>query len=149
MASVDNILISLEPGYAEAILSGVKTYELRRRPFRVQAGTRLWLYAKKPVGAVVGYATISRIHAYSPAYTWRKFRREAGILRKDFLAYFGDRSHAYAIEVRDPVLLKVPLSLEQLRLTYPSFHPPQFFKRFESEDSVLKVLLSETPQGDS
>jgi predicted transcriptional regulator len=51
-------LISIRPGYANAILDGTKTIELRRRVPELVSGTRLWIYATRPTAAVVGVAPI-------------------------------------------------------------------------------------------
>ncbi len=56
----DNILISLEPRHAENILAGLKRVELRRRTMNVSPGCTVWIYAKLPVGSIVGRTTLSR-----------------------------------------------------------------------------------------
>lgn len=147
LALVSNIIISLEPRYAEAILAGEKIYELRRRQFRVENGTKVWLYAKKPLGAVVGVATISKIHASSPTSVWRRFGSRSGVLRQDFYEYFADKPMAYAIELQSQARLSSPVSLSDIKAMDPRFHPPQFFKRFSVDDSILKYLLTSSRLG--
>lgn len=135
-----NILISLEPKYAEAILSGEKVFELRRRRFQVEPGTRVWLYAKMPQGALVGHATIKRIHEASPASVWRKFGSRSCISRQDFLDYFAGRVVGYAIELFDSSRLIQAIPLHELRARHPNFHPPQFFKRIDADDRLLQQI---------
>jgi predicted transcriptional regulator len=50
----DHILISLEPRHAESILEGRKRVELRRRTMNVTIGSTVWMYAKLPVGSIIG-----------------------------------------------------------------------------------------------
>lgn len=140
LTPVENIMISLESRYADGILSGNKIYELRRRRFNVEEGSRIWLYSKKPLGAVVGFATIRRIHGSSLAAIWRKYGALTGVTRKEFFAYFSGKESAYAIELAEQHRLKFPLSLEEIRCVSPGFQPPQFFKKLSSEDMVLSAL---------
>jgi hypothetical protein len=64
-------IISIHPGYADAILDGTKTIELRRRVPELANGTRFWIYATRPTAAVVGVATISDVKRAHPARSGR------------------------------------------------------------------------------
>jgi hypothetical protein len=50
--AVRTLLLSLRPQFADAILSGTKTVELRRRPINAQSGTPILLYASRPTMAI-------------------------------------------------------------------------------------------------
>jgi predicted transcriptional regulator len=51
----NDILISIQPEYAEQIMGGCKTVELRRRFVEaVDQDTRLFIYSSNPVGAIIG-----------------------------------------------------------------------------------------------
>ncbi|SFO06949.1 ASCH domain-containing protein [Amycolatopsis rubida] len=58
--------MSLRPRFAEAILDGTKTIELRRTRVSAPPGTKLVLYASAPTMAVVGIATLIGIEIASP-----------------------------------------------------------------------------------
>ena len=53
------LLLSLRPRFAQAILSGAKTVEVRRRPVNAPPQTPIILYASSPTMAIVGTATPS------------------------------------------------------------------------------------------
>jgi predicted transcriptional regulator len=54
------LLLSLRPRFADAILAGAKTVELRRRPINARPGTAILLYASRPMMAIVGTAASNR-----------------------------------------------------------------------------------------
>src|SRR6266851_9958504 len=57
-----DLLISIKPEYASAILEGRKTVELRRKfPEDVAFGSRLYIYSSSPIQAVVGIASVTRV----------------------------------------------------------------------------------------
>lgn len=140
MANAESIVISLEPRFAEMILSGEKIYELRRRSMRLDRGTIIWLYAKRPVAAIVGYAVLSSIHRGSPTTIWKRVCSEAGISRREYRRYFLGSDKAYALELASHVRLENSMSLGEIRAVEPSFHPPQFFKRIAPDSSILEIL---------
>ena len=49
-----NVLIAIRQPHAEAIFSGRKPFELRRRCPNLTPGTACWVYSPRPVGAIVG-----------------------------------------------------------------------------------------------
>lgn len=87
-------LISVHRVYADAIISGEKTVELRRRFSDLPQGTRLWLYATKPTAAVLGYATIERVDRARPDTIWKRHRAGAGIAHGVFKFRWSGRGHS-------------------------------------------------------
>src|SRR4051794_32919901 len=49
VAEETDAIISIHPSYADAILAGEKTIELRRRIPNISQGARLWIYATRPI----------------------------------------------------------------------------------------------------
>src|SRR5690242_11957139 len=90
-------LISIRPAYADAILSGSKTVELRRRIPSISAGMRLWIYSTKPVGALVGTADVEAVESGSPDDIWATHHMNAGVCRAQYEAYYNEASVAYGI----------------------------------------------------
>lgn len=137
-----HLLISLEPRHATSILAGTKSVELRRRTMRINTGDLVWLYAKKPIGAVVGYAVVSTCVESAPSSVWRQYGSVSGILKTEFATYFDGAASAFAVELSSPKTLRHPVNLDDLRTTIPDFHPPQFYCRLTSK-SALQNLLTE------
>ena len=116
--------ISIHPRYADAILSGEKTIELRRRVPQLTSGMTLWIYATRPTGAVVGLATIQDVIRGRPATIWKQHRAEVGVDYASFKAYFDGAEEAVAI-LLDVARRVGPITIDQLRRIRDCFHPPQ------------------------
>lgn len=137
MANANDALISIHPGYANAILDGTKTVELRRRIPELVNGTRLWIYATRPTAAVVGVATICDVNRAHPRTIWRKHRDGAGVDHASFMEYFQDAKEAVAILLA-AVRRVGPITIDELREIRDRFHPPQVLLRLS--DAEAKAL---------
>ena len=140
MPDETDAIISIHPSYADAILAGEKTIELRRRIPNISAGTLLWIYATQPTGAVVGVATIRNVARAHPSTLWKRHRNGTGIDHASFKAYFNGAQQGVAIALAAARRI-VPITIEQLREIRDSFHPPQVLTRLTvSEAKALRKL---------
>ena len=136
----ENLIISIRPTYAEAILSGVKTVELRRRIPSIEIGAKLWIYSTLPVGAVIGFAVVEDIIESTPEDIWRLYNRQAGIEQKYYDQYFIGSQKAVALLLGEVEKVN-PVEINLLRTLRKSFHPPQvMLKLSEAETNSLKKL---------
>ena len=140
MSATENILVSLEPRYAESILDGSKCVEVRRRIMHVAPGATMWMYAKLPIGSIVGKARIEETQAGTPNVLWRKFGSRSGISRTEFFSYFDGVSHGIALVLADAVRLNKEIALGDLRGLSKRFHPPQFFARIHPDHPILTAF---------
>jgi predicted transcriptional regulator len=138
----DQILISLEARHAENILQGSKLVEFRRRKMNVKPGATIWIYAKRPVGSIVGCATVAAVRMHAPSTLWRKFGPLSGISRSEFFDYFDGTAQGTALELTNCRRLCSSVSLESLRRFYSGFQPPQFFTRLK-QGAPLLVAISQ------
>ena len=134
-------IISIHPGYADAILDGTKTIELRRRIPELANGTRLWIYATRPTAAVVGVATISDVNRAHPRTIWQKHRDGAGVDHASFMKYFHGAQEAVAI-LLDAVKRVGPITIEELREIRDRFHPPQVLLRLTNAEAKALQRLA-------
>ena len=139
--SARDILISLDPRFADAILCGEKSVELRRRRPGVPPGTRVWMYSKLPIGSVVGCAVIDQLHDSSPTAIWKRFGAKAGINRSEYFDYFRGASSATALVLTQVRRLRAPISLDGLRQIRHDFHPPQFFSDLRKASEILDAVV--------
>lgn len=139
MQSPKHVLISLEERHAVNILAGAKQVELRRRTMHVEPGTTVWFYVKKPVGAVVGSATVGTSYSAAPSTVWRKYGAVSGLSRSEFMSYFDGSVVASAMALSAPRKLKTPITLDAMRAVAPGFHPPQFYCRLDA-DALTDLL---------
>jgi predicted transcriptional regulator len=134
MSETVDAIISIHPGYADAILAGQKTIELRRRIPTLTNGSRLWIYATRPMSAIVGVVTIREVAKASPSTIWRRHRAGAGVDHASFNEYFAGAQEAVAILLTAAERIS-PITLEQLRRIRERFHPPQVLLRLTDTES--------------
>lgn len=117
-------LMSLRPKYADLILVGEKTIELRRRAVGLKAGDKVLVYASGPVMEVRGSFIVSGVVRLPLNELWRLVRGRASVTRKEFDEYFEGLQEGFAIEI-ESARQQPSVSLAQLREVWPGFHPPQ------------------------
>lgn len=142
MKQVEDVLISIRPNFAEAIFSGQKTVELRRRLPAIKKGARLWIYVTKPVGAVMGFAELNDIRVGDPAHIWAAEGASTGLTREQFDDYFEGSPTASALLLKS-VKKSQPIPMALLREMRTNFHPPQVLTRLtEGEAAFLRRHIS-------
>lgn len=150
VASVaDGLFMSIKPHYAERILTGEKTVELRRKsPTRTPSA--VVIYGSGTVKAVMGTADLSGIRTASPAEIWDEYGIHSGIARRAFDEYFAgsDRATALVLENARAAERRIPLPA----LRHFGLEPPQSWRYISGP--LLDVLQSEmfdataaTPEG--
>ena len=135
----EHIIISLEARHAENILCGHKQVELRRRTMNVTPGTIIWMYAKLPVGSIVGKVRIFDVYESSPKALWRRFGSVSGVSRSEFFEYFDGSDEGVALVLENAERLRCSLSLEFLREFLDGFHPPQFYSLLTNQKLIRKL----------
>ncbi len=121
-----DLLMSVRPGFAEMIVSGSKTIEVRKRFSERWVGGRVVLYASRPVQAIIGEATVSRVEAGPPDSIWAVYGCEVGCSRREFEDYAQSAATLKAVELSDVVRYEFPIPLAQLSgLLGGDLRPPQ------------------------
>lgn len=119
------LLISVKPRYAEAILDGSKTVELRRTRPNLPDGSVVILYSSTPTRAVVGWAQLTRVREGTPVEIWDEYGAAAAIDEPDYDAYFYGTDQAFALEL-DGVVAVQPIPLSVIRSI--GIQPPQSWR---------------------
>jgi predicted transcriptional regulator len=135
------LLLSLRPRFAEAILSGAKTVELRRRPVKAVSGTVVVLYASAPTMAVVGTAVLVDVVALSPHTAWRRYRHTLALSWAEFTEYLTGAEQVHLLRLDDVKELDQPLTLQTLRGSAP-FQPPQSFRYLHATEPRQLAALA-------
>lgn len=141
VAELDEAVISIHPTFAEAILSGRKTVELRRRIPSIAVGARLWIYATRPAASIVGTAVIDSIFRGTPQAVWETYSDRAAINRGDFDRYFEGAREAIGIRLSKVQRIQ-PIGIEQLRFWKKGFHPPQVLSRITASEAKRLLQMS-------
>ena len=74
------LFLSVRPTFAQLILSGSKTVEVRRVvPRSVQPGSLVLVYASSPEKALWGICFVEKISTGRPETIWRKLGKATGL----------------------------------------------------------------------
>lgn len=117
-------IISIHGVHSQRILAGSKTVEPRRRFPQMPAGSRLWIYETMPIGAVVGFVTVTNMEAGTAEALWECHSKSIGVAREEFMAYLDGCAKASAISLADAHAI-APIALSTLRSIRPRFQAPQ------------------------
>jgi predicted transcriptional regulator len=120
------LLISVKPQYANAILEGTKTVELRRTRPNLPDGSLVILYSSTPTRAVVGWAHLTGVREGTPIEIWDNYGAAAAIEAPDYDAYFDGTDTAFALELDGVVAAVQPIPLDVIRSI--GIQPPQSWR---------------------
>lgn len=135
------LLLSIHPRHVDAILSGEKKVELRRRKPSVENGPGL-IYSTTPKMELAATFDVEAVTRTSLSLLWPMVRDVACVTRKEFDAYFQGLESGVVIHLANVRSLQAPISLSSLRIHWPGFQPPQGF-RYLDEAEVLRVMKCE------
>lgn len=136
------LLLSLKPNFAEAILNGSKTIELRRTRPRISVPTEALIYATSPRCAVVGTCQVVEVLENTPLGMWRAHGRHASIRYPAYKAYFENCDTAYGLVIAEPRALEHPITLKRIRNAWRDFQPPQSFRYLSTATSDLVLAIA-------
>jgi type I restriction enzyme, S subunit len=119
-----NALLSIRPKYIELMASGEKQYEFRKSVFRNRNIGRVYMYATRPVGRIVGSFRVGRIIEDHPQRLWEQLKDVSGLSEDEFFAYFGQCNKGYAIKIESLDCMANPIDPRDLDA---AFVAPQSF----------------------
>lgn len=125
-----NLIMSIRPKYAQAIIDGKKQYEYRKRLPKRTDIDKLYVYASKPIKAIIAYFTIGSVISDNPQKVWELTKKDGGITKEQFNDYFKGRDIAHAIKIKDVTELVTPLDPKAI---IKDFVAPQNFIYTEVE----------------
>lgn len=121
------LLLAIRPVFAEQIVAGTKTAELRRVRPDVSPGQSVLVYSSSPEMALVASAAVDRVDSDAPNALWRSVRNHAGVSRAQYDAYFDGAERASAIWLTDVTPLARAIPLREIRERWPWFRAPQSY----------------------
>jgi predicted transcriptional regulator len=122
-----SLLLSLRPRFAQAILAGTKTAEVRRRFPLVPVGTAIVIYSSSPQRSALGTARVRRQTSSTPEHVWRDFADEIALDRAELNAYLDGSSDCSVLEIEEARTWDIPVPLGELR-TLLKLEPAQSFR---------------------
>ena len=109
------VLMSVKPSYANLLVNGSKTVELRRRFSDLPHGTKMLVYGSSPTSKIIGEVSIVKVEQLKLDDLWNYACQEAMISWEDFSAYFKGRDSGYAITVNKATKYESPYQLDCLK----------------------------------
>ena len=136
------LVLSLKPRFAEAILDGTKTVELRRVMPRITIPTLASLYASGPERSLVGTCVVKEVVQCGLEELWARFGDRTGLSPSEFEEYFAGRAQGVALLLDEVERLSERIALDALRRA-SGFRPPQSFGYVDHQQHDL--LLAAAP----
>lgn len=135
------LLISVKPEFAEKIVNGEKSIELRKCSPKVSKNDMVIIYSTDPVMAVVGICKVEEIIKMNPTMMWNGHKEKLGIDKKRFMAYYEDSKNAIGIVLKAACRLDQQIQLRVIKKIFPKFSPPQTFRYYAKSD-IFKTYLT-------
>jgi predicted transcriptional regulator len=138
-----DLLMSVRPKFAEKIIDGSKSIEVRKRFSDKWVGHDAVLCATKPLSSLVGRTTIRSVTKGHPDNIWVRFQSQIGCSRKEFDLYVGDASEVAAIGLGDIRPYETPVRVGQLAqmLCRRLLAPQSYFEATFERNSDWKRAL--------
>jgi len=133
------LFLSLRPRFADLLLNGEKSVELRRVRPDVAPGTSVLLYASSPTMKLVGRAEVAEVKVAPTMQIWREHGRETGISQSEYNDYFEGRNEAVAIKLVNIRRLDKPRPLQDLRDSLAGFQPPQSYRYLAGAEAAALI----------
>lgn len=123
-----DLVFSIRPAFADAIIKGKKRVEIRRRFSSKWKGASALLYASSPSRRFVGEAIIGDIITSSPERIWSDWKDELGCTFDEFGSYCNGASEVSAIIFKEVKPFKDPIPQIQMeQLVQKDLKVPQSF----------------------
>jgi predicted transcriptional regulator len=128
LSIVSPLVPSIAPDYANKIVLGTKSVELRRRFSKRWIECRAVVYATRPGKRLVGEARIANVVSGKPDQIWCTFAEELGCSRLEVDSYVGGSVEVFALVLDDVVRYAEPIPLRVLEhLIASDIDPPQSY----------------------
>ncbi len=143
------LLISIKPEYAQKILDGEKTVELRKTRTRLKTGDIVLVYVSSPQQVIAGFFEVESIEIFEnlskeKKYFWEKIKNKAHIKQKDFNNYYKSASIGVAIFIKKVHKFDNTAELIKLKQKIENFTPPQSYRYLKPKEvEILESIVKE------
>jgi len=117
-------ILSIKPVYANQILAGTKTIELRKSAMGLCAGDAILVYSSAPEQRLGFWFRVKAVDPLPVEEMWQRHHERLGIAYEDYSAYFGGQKTAVGLHVGELCRL-IPVPLTEIQDLVPGFVPPQ------------------------
>lgn len=134
------LLISVKPEFADKIIAGEKTIELRKACPNVSTDDIVIIYSTVPVKAVIGICRVDEVIKMKPEAMWKFHKEKLGIEKKRYSSYYKETETAVGIVLKSACRLEKKIELSSIKKLFPTFSPPQTF-RYYAKSAILRTFL--------
>lgn len=119
----NSVLLSIKPAFANLIVDGIKTVELRRK-FPEAIKSKCFIYSTSPTQAIIGECFINHVERLPLHELWKNHSENSMIGWEEFSKYFAGQDYGYALVLTKYIRYEQPI---KLREKVSSGRPPQSF----------------------
>lgn len=134
-------ILSIRPIYADQILAGTKTIELRKSSMGLNSGDIILVYSSAPEQRIKFWFNIREIEALDIADMWSRYHGKLGVKYDEYMQYFDGQRSAVGLHVGEVHSL-APIPLKQIQLLIPGFVPPQGLIWLRDDFGKFEPLLA-------
>lgn len=127
--TLTNVILSVKPIYAQAIMAGTKKVEFRKKIFK-RPVDKIFVYSSSPEKRIIGYFTIADIIEDRPEKLWSNFYKVGGISEKEFFDYYKNSETGFSIKIKE--YKKFEISIDPAAIV-ENFCAPQSYLYLEEE----------------
>lgn len=131
------LLLSLKPCYADLVFDGLKTVELRRRIAYDMENRDVFIYVSSPIMELRGGFRVGQVWRDTPEKVWNIVSDLAKVEKPNFNTYFEGKTVACAFEIRKVWEYENPISLNTLRELFPNFVVPQSWRYVRDDEHLF------------
>jgi predicted transcriptional regulator len=133
-------ILSIKPVYANQILAGTKTIELRKSVMGLSAGDVILVYSSAPEQRIGFWFRVKEIESLPVDQMWQRHHERLGIGHEGYVEYFSRTRTAVGFHLGElhPLL---PVPLEEIQRLVPGFVPPQGIIWLRDEVGRYEKLL--------
>lgn len=126
------VILSIEKGWARAILNHRKLFEYRKVPPAIDTPYRILLYATRGPSAIWGEAVVDYQLETDIENLLFKTISDTPHQKGEIREYFNNE-RGTALHLSDITEYSIAISVEEIRDVVPEFHSPQNFRYIEQE----------------
>jgi predicted transcriptional regulator len=127
--TLTSVILSIKPVYAQAIMSGTKKVEFRKKIFK-RPVNKIFVYSSSPEKKIIGFFTIKEIVENNPKNLWQEFNKVGGIKKNDFFNYYQNSETGFSIKINGVQKFENGIDPSDF---FDNFCPPQSYIYLEEK----------------
>jgi predicted transcriptional regulator len=145
-----DLVMSVQPPYAQSLFNGNKRVEVRRRFSKRWTGSRALVYSSTPIRCFVGSFGIAEVKEGRPDDIWAMYSGDIGCSREEYENYTKNAASVFALVIEDAFRFKVPVTTVHLsNLVTRDLRMPQSYSRVHEQSAMeeaasISTLLQST-----